>query len=89
MKIKYKLVHYYDDKKIIDLDIVQENYYVEKNLYISKDIEDAWEFKSIKEYIKKSKKKFNSKFICVTKFSCFEIVSYKNSTSVYFIELVK
>ena len=90
MKIKCKTVHFHDDK-IIDLPIVQEYYgYVGKNLIITEYIENAYEFKSLEEYIEKSKEKYkNTKFICVTKFSCFKILSYKSSTCVFFIELVK
>ena len=86
MKIKVKLVHHYNDYKIIYLPIVQKYGYVGKKLYISEDIENAYEFKSLEEYIKKAKKKYKSKFICVTKFSAFEIMK-TGETYVYFIEL--
>ena len=91
MKIKIKLVHFYDNNQIIDQGIVQKYFYIQKNLCITEYIKDAYEFKSIEEYIKKTKKKYKSRFICVTKFSCFEIMKMNNekTTYVYFVELIK
>ena len=94
MKIKSHIIHRHDDKKIIDQDIVQEEYgYVGKYLSINVHKGNSYEFSSLEEYIKKSNEQYNSRFICVTKFSAFEIYKiYSNCsciTNIYFIELIK
>ena len=102
MKIRLKLVHAYNNNK---LHIINKNSYM--SVYFDNivgllyfigtnddiDLENKYNnIQSIEEYIEKSKKLRNSKFICVTKFSCFEIIKDhkgERETRIHFIELIK